>query len=147
MSSKISSSTSSASPHYKLNIRPSGKFHPVSLNSSSQKKDKNAIFDGLNDSISGNESFVPRSSIKKLIIKPKPKETPSVPVSMAPPTSESPHSNGVPTPLSTSTTVSLTKPAFPVTPVSAGKTNESVESPELVLGVPGSKPLHKPTPV
>ena len=59
-------------------MRPTAKFHPISLSSPSRHHDKQRLFEGLEDSIGGggggggSETFVPRRSIKKLNIKPKP---------------------------------------------------------------------------
>ena len=70
--------TATPTPHYKLNMRPTAKFHPISLSSPSRHHDKQRLFEGLEDSIGGggggggSETFVPRRSIKKLNIKPKP---------------------------------------------------------------------------
>lgn len=69
------------SPHYKLNMRPSARFKPMSLRSPARHLDKSKLFESLEDSqmttdsggIMGGarETFVPRRSIKKLTIKPK----------------------------------------------------------------------------
>ena len=70
--------TATPTPHYKLNMRPTAKFQPISLSSPSRHHDKQRLFEGLEDSIGGggggggSETFVPRRSIKKLNIKPKP---------------------------------------------------------------------------
>ena len=67
--------TATVTPHYKLNMRPTAKFHPISLSSPSRHQDKQRLFEGLEDSMGGvgGETFVPRhKSIKKLNIKPKP---------------------------------------------------------------------------
>ena len=67
--------TATVTPHYKLNMRPTAKFHPISLSSPSRHQDKQRLFEGLEDSMggAGGETFVPRhKSIKKLNIKPKP---------------------------------------------------------------------------
>ena len=76
-------------PHYKLNTRPVAKFKPISLSSPSRYRDKSQLFEGLEGhpvgsgagggsvaggSGGGGETFVPRKSIKKLTIRPKPSE-------------------------------------------------------------------------
>ena len=73
--------TPTHSPHYKLNMRPSAKFKPMSLRSPARHLDKSKLFESLEDSqlttdssgIMGGvkETFVPRRSVKKLTIKPK----------------------------------------------------------------------------
>ncbi|XP_019852669.1 PREDICTED: nuclear pore complex protein Nup98-Nup96 isoform X2 [Amphimedon queenslandica] len=147
------SSVSSASPHYKLNVKPAGKFKTISLStpssssSSAQRKDKSAMFEGLNDSIASGESFVPRHSIKKLTFNPKPKETPTHldSTSLTTPTTASPPTVST----MSATPVTVTKPAFQYTPVTStgsGKKNDSLSSPEISFALPGSKVLHKPTP-
>ena len=67
---------------YKLNMRPSSKVKTISLSSPARHKEKNKLFEGLEDSPSSTsntsfgrmETFVPRKSIKKLNIKPKPSQ-------------------------------------------------------------------------
>ena len=77
--------TPTHSPHYKLNMRPSAKFKPTSLRSPARHINKSKLFDSLEDSQLASESsttlmggasetFVPRRSVKKLTIKPKPSE-------------------------------------------------------------------------
>ena len=73
--------TPTHSPHYKLNMRPSARFKPMSLRSPARHLDKSKLFESLEDSQQSTESgsivggaretFVPRRSIKKLTIKPK----------------------------------------------------------------------------
>ena len=147
------SSVSSASPHYKLNVKPAGKFKTISLStpssssSSAQRKNKSAVFEGLNDSIASGESFVPRQSIKKLTFNPKPKETQTHldSTSLTTPTTASPPTVST----MSATPVTVTKPAFQYTPVTStgsGKKNDSLSSPEISFALPGTKVLHKPTP-
>ena len=76
-------------PHYKLSLRPAAKITTFSHSpSSSQLRGKARLFQGLDDSRGGGgegggggggggggvpkETFVPRKSIKTLIIQPKP---------------------------------------------------------------------------
>ena len=80
-------------PHYKLSLRPSAKLTTTSLSSPARHKEKNRLFEGLEDSPhsttptasggaslgigvggSGGEAFVPRKSVKKLNIRPKPSQ-------------------------------------------------------------------------
>lgn len=77
----VSKPSSKVTPHYKLSIRPTAKFQTFSTSSPSQQRGKSRLFQGLDDSGSGakggggglpKETFVPRKSIKTLIIPPKP---------------------------------------------------------------------------
>ncbi len=62
-------------PHYKLTMRPAAKLKAVSLSSPSLHKDKSQLFEGLEGSgADRGETFVPRRSVKKLVIKPKPSQ-------------------------------------------------------------------------
>ena len=79
--------TTTPNPHYKLNTRPVAKFKPISFSSPSRHRDKSQLFEGLEGHSvgtgagsmaggggGGGETFVPRKSVKKLTIKPKPNE-------------------------------------------------------------------------
>ena len=145
MAPKINSSSSSASPHYKLNIRPTSKCRPIALTS---HKDKTKLFEGLDDSVSGNESFVPRKSLKQLTIKPRAPPSLPLPDSTSPPFTQAPVTinssiNNISSPLSSTSPSS----AFPLTPILSTKKNESLESPELGLGGPYTNSIQKPIPV
>lgn len=80
----IAQKPSPSSLQYKLNMRPSAKVKTISLSSPARHKEKNRLFEGLensphstsNTSIGGGgfETFVPRKSVKKLTIKPKPSQ-------------------------------------------------------------------------
>ena len=89
----VASKSSPNSLHYKLNVRPSAKVKPISLSSAARHKEKNRLFEGLEDSPQSNissanssisgasgETFVPRNprkSVKKLNIIPKPSQVTS----------------------------------------------------------------------
>ena len=77
-STPVSSKASSlSSPHYKLNFRPVGKLKPKSLSSPACQQDKAQLFEDLEDSTGTGETFVPRVSVKKLVMKPKARTHPS----------------------------------------------------------------------
>ena len=71
-----SKTTPTPTPHYKLQLRPMAKFQVASLSSPSRHREKQQLFEGLDDSsgpagTGGGGTFVPRKSIKKLEIRPK----------------------------------------------------------------------------
>ncbi len=137
MSNKV---TPSSSPHYKLNIRPSTKCTPLSYNSPSLHKDKTKLFEGLDDSVSGNDTFIPRTHLKKLVLKTRPYPSPNpLPDSTSPPHTRplSPVATSV-----TMTTAANSIPAFSVTPRS---TPHSVTGPTQTS--PYNNPIIKPTPM
>ena len=79
----VSTKASPTTLQYKLNMRPSAKVKTISLSSPARHKEKNRLFEGLEDSPHSTHTgslsagatpntFVPRKSIKKLTIKPKP---------------------------------------------------------------------------
>ena len=134
-----------SSPHYKLNIGPSTKFKPMSFNSPGLVKSK--LFEGLDDSVSGGESFVPRTSIKKLIIKPQRPRDPS-PIQL--PDSTSSFCTQPPSPVTSTITFSApsvtSKPAFPVTPQTVPSQSKG-PTPGIVQNSPYGNPIVKPTPM
>ena len=75
----VSKSSSKVTPHYKPSLRPAAKIHTFSHSPShSHLKGKARLFHGLDDSRAAGggggvpkETFVPRKSIKTLIIQPK----------------------------------------------------------------------------
>ena len=127
-----------SSPHYKLNIRPPTKCTPLSYTSPGLHKDKTKLFEGLDDSVTGNETFVPRTNLKRLILKPR-SRNPSphpLPDSTSPPFTQ--HSS----PLITSTVAMTTSsiPAFTVT-------NRTTPQSGTPGGSPYNNPIIKPTPL
>ena len=76
-----SKASASPAPHYKLSMRPVTKYRPLTLSSSpstSTHRSRSQLFEGLENSggvapgAGAAETFVPRKSVKKLTIKPRP---------------------------------------------------------------------------
>ncbi len=147
----MASKPNSGSLQYKLNMRPSSKVKTISLSSPARHKEKNRLFEGLEDSPSNTslngsaggygETFVPRKSIKKLTIRPKPTQPQAWPDSTTPtvnsPAQPSPiYSRTEATDFSLTPNVTQTKSA----PSSSGRTpptstqSTSLETPEITLG-------------
>jgi hypothetical protein len=158
----VSKSSSKVTPHYKPSLRPAAKIHTFSHSPShSHLKGKARLFHGLDDSRAAGggggvpkETFVPRKSIKTLIIQPKHSPpplpdstspphtdlTPHTPIAMETPPTSHTHS---PPPRPSVLPSSSSPPAFSV---SMTGRDESVESPQLRLGT-ATNPIEKPIPI